>query len=268
MLPILRIVSVGGVFLAIAILVLALIPPGGTHLVSVQHEVGARGPLMDPTRHPEWRQFLIQAAFLRADELERLRRLPDIVISRPALEAYGGEELDRALNEALDKAAPIDPAAPKFASLPFVEEAEPEDVTGSIGENPDTTMPIDIGVASSTELPVTAADELPPSVRLPALQIPETEYVPLPTVRPPAGGETMNKPAAPRRVVQRPRRAVVAPAPVATSAQVPPPFNILAALFESLANANKAASPAPQARQTAVPPPVKRQALATRSVNQ
>lgn len=265
MLPIFRIISVGGVILAIAILILALIPPGGSHLVLAQHEVVARGALVDPGRHPEWRQFLIQAAFLRADELERLRRLPDIVISRPALEAYGGEVLDRALIEALNKAAPIDPTAPKFASLPVAEEAEPEDVTGSIGDDPGASMPIDIGAASSTELPVTATDELPPAVRLPALQIPETENLPLPPARPPAAGETMNRPQAPRRVVQQRTRRAVATAPAAAPVQVPPPFNILAAIFESLSAPRP---PAPPASQTAAPPPVSRQALATRAVTQ
>jgi hypothetical protein len=77
MLPILRIIPVGGVIFAIIILVLALSPPGGLHPDSSPAALSARGALMQLTEHPEWRQFLIRAAIQRADELNRLRDLPD-----------------------------------------------------------------------------------------------------------------------------------------------------------------------------------------------
>jgi hypothetical protein len=77
MLPILRILPVGGVLLAILILLLALTPPGGARRALPDVVLEARGPLIDRDAHPEWRQFLILAALQRADEIKRLRDLPD-----------------------------------------------------------------------------------------------------------------------------------------------------------------------------------------------
>src|SRR5437763_10788636 len=82
MLPILRILPVGGVLLAILILVLALSPPDGSRSPLTAAIVPARGALVDRDRHPEVRQFLIHAALKRADELSRLRDLPD-TLARP-----------------------------------------------------------------------------------------------------------------------------------------------------------------------------------------
>ena len=77
MLPILRILPVGSVLLAILILVLALSPPDGSRSLMAATIAPARGALVDRDRHPEVRQFLILAALKRADELNRLRELPD-----------------------------------------------------------------------------------------------------------------------------------------------------------------------------------------------
>ncbi|HET6247364.1 MAG TPA: hypothetical protein VFE47_06635 [Tepidisphaeraceae bacterium] len=107
MLPIFRLTSVGGVLLAILILVLALNPPDGPRLPLLPAEM--RGALLRRNEHPEWRQLLILAALQRADEIRRLRDLPD---------------------------------------TPTIE----------------TTLPVDIGERSSTELPVTKGEELPPPV--------------------------------------------------------------------------------------------------------
>lgn len=143
MLPILRIIPVGGVFLAIMILVLALGAPGGSRSGKGPAMLSARGPLLQIDQHPEWRQFLIQAALQRADELAHLRELADEPLRDNAQ----------------------DPAV-KFAVLPVERsDAEPEDVTGSINVAPTATIPIEIGETSSIELPVIAPEERLPVVK-------------------------------------------------------------------------------------------------------
>jgi hypothetical protein len=102
----------------------------------------ARGALIERYQHPEWRQFLMRAAMQRADELSRLRDLPDT----PTRKAD----------------------APKLETLAGLPDgrgaAEPNDETGAIGESTRTTLPVDIGEASSTELPVSRQEERPPAV--------------------------------------------------------------------------------------------------------
>jgi hypothetical protein len=77
MLPILRILPVGGVLLAILILVLALSPPDGSRAPLSSAMATGRGVLADRDRQSEARQYLIHAALKRADETNRLRDLPD-----------------------------------------------------------------------------------------------------------------------------------------------------------------------------------------------
>jgi hypothetical protein len=143
MLPILRIIPVGGVFLAITILVLALGAPGSSRPPLSPAALPARGALLQRFEHPEWRQFLILAATRRADELNRLRDLPDT----PATPKAGG----------------------KIAGLPVEHnDADPDDETGTIADMPSFTIPIEIGETSSTELPMTPPEEKSPAIRMPA----------------------------------------------------------------------------------------------------
>jgi hypothetical protein len=141
MLPILRILPVGGVLLAIILLVLALSPPDGSPSQWKGNPILARGALIDQAAHPEWRQFLILAAIRRAEELRRLLELPG--------------RAGRA------------PDAPKVAGLPAARsDSDPDDdQTGSLVQAPPATIPIEIGERSSFELPVAAPEERPPVVR-------------------------------------------------------------------------------------------------------
>src|SRR5689334_11638782 len=141
MLPILRILPVGGVLLAIFILVLALRPPAGSRAPLNSAMAPARGALVDRNRHPEVRQFLILAALKRADELNRLRELPDTPTRiEPARTETAPEEA-------------------KVATLPADQnEAEPDESTTAT-ETPSVSIPVEIGEPSSTELPVTKQEK-------------------------------------------------------------------------------------------------------------
>jgi hypothetical protein len=140
MLPILRILPVGGLLLAILILVLALSPPDGSRVPLASAIVPSRGALLDRERQAEARQFLIHAALKRADELNRLRELPDT----PA----------RSDNE-----------RSTVASLPGDRsEADPEE-PASINEAPVVSIPVEISEPSSAELPVAAREESAPATK-------------------------------------------------------------------------------------------------------
>jgi hypothetical protein len=132
------------------ILVLALGAPDGTRsgkgLASGAAMLSARGPLQQLEEHPEWRQFIIQAALRRADELAHLRDLPD---------------------EPVKEAAPA-PIEEKVAVLPVERgDTEPEDVTGSVNAAPAAILPLEIGETSSMELPNITHEETPPVVKQP-----------------------------------------------------------------------------------------------------
>lgn len=244
MLPILRIISVGGVFLAIVILGLALMPPGRPHAQFAMDDSAARGALIDRRAHPEWRQFLIHSALKRADEIGRLRDLP--------------EDAPAAASEPHNKVAGL-PAART--------ETVPEDVTGTVNVAPAATIPIDIGATSSFELPVTPIDEKPPISRTPSVSLVPadnaSEAVAVVTVEPSLSKlPALSPPEQAKPVVVIRKRhvrkpAARSPAP-ATPGEVamPPPFNIFQAFFVSL-NANQNAAGA-QATKPGTKPATRR----------
>lgn len=227
MLPILRMISVGGVSLAIVILLLALSPPEDFRLHLARVAAPARGPLLELDHHPEWRHFLIQAALLRADELQRLRDLPDSPVKTapiPSEPTIPETVLEPAIIESggtLPEPAAAEPTAGPVAGLP-AESSDPDNITGSIGGTADdTSIPIDIGAASSAELPVLPAEETPPVIRTPQREKPRESRSPR---------------------MQRPRQARPAAPP-----EAPPQFNLLQALLELFKPRGDAATGAPGA---------------------
>ena len=193
MLPILRILPVGGVILAIVILFMALSPRHAPQPRLGAPAAGVRGPLADRVDHPEWRQFMMLAALRRAEELARLRDLPDAPVkvepppeAAPPPAAEGGSIAARSRAppapaiEAVAQPEAAPPAEaerapePKIAALPTTEEETKPDAALAAAPVPDeaATMLVEIGEASSTELPVqpreavaavNAAPPLPPS---------------------------------------------------------------------------------------------------------
>ena len=240
MLPILRMISVGGVFLAIAILGLALMPPGRPHMQFAIDDAAARGALIDQRAHPEWRQFLIHSALKRAGEIERLRDLPTVLPT----------ELPKGLS-----AATAEPNS-QVAGLPAARhETMPDDVTGSVNVAPAATIPIDIGETSSFELPVAPIEEKPPVARAPSVSAVPTdsasEALAAVTTEPPLSrlpAMSLPEQAKPvvvirKRNVRKPVARSTAPAAATPSeVAVPPPFNLLQAFFASFSANQNAAS--------------------------
>jgi hypothetical protein len=221
MLPILRVIPVGGVLLAIAILILALNPPSDPR----GHLTGAGGALIAREQHPEWPQFLLLAAARRAVELSRLRELPDTTVRS------------------------VPPAAPPQAERPPAvaavpagrNDADPEDVTGTIVQSPGAAMPVEIGETSSAELPVIPHEERPPVIMMPERAKPpgESNAAPEQAKPQPANAITTPQPVKPRRA----RRAKPAPAKQQASAQV----NFFEALF------GNSSQPSANAKRTITP---------------
>ena len=133
--------SVGVVLLAVAILAMALRPQQTAHARWPTTLGPARGALIAQADHPEWRQFLNLAALQRADEIQKLRALPDTPVRN-----------DAALS------------ATKFVDLPADLDSEPQDATGTIPTPAGSTLPVEIGEPSSTELPVAKHEETPPAI--------------------------------------------------------------------------------------------------------
>jgi len=227
MLPILRVIPVGGVLLAITILILALNPPGDPRARWPGSLAPASGELISRELHPEWPQFLWRAALRRAEELNRLRELPDTPVTSVPPEAPPKVE-----------------KAPDIAAVPRIRtDAEPEDVTGTIVQSPGAKLPLDIGETSSTELPVIPHEEQPPAILTPERANPahESSAAPEPS-KPPQESNIGPAPTKrPLKIVHHARRTKAAPKKQA-SAQ----FNLFDALFgntnQSAANANRSST--------------------------
>jgi hypothetical protein len=164
-LPLFRTISVGGVLVMLALLA-GFAAPGPSTMA--RPAAPARGPLIASDQHPEWKQFLVQAAYRRADELQRLRELP----SAPTV-------MPQPPNETPAPALPVQVADLPPPQATVVSE---EDATGSIDNTITGEMTIDIGEASATELPV------------------EKLELPLPVQRP----ESLRRNQSQRKVIRRP----------------------------------------------------------------
>ena len=225
MLPILRILPVGGVLLAILILVLALNPPDGPRSPLNSAMAPARGALVDVGHHPEMRQFLIMAALKRADELNRLRELPDTPTRTAPAEPAAAEP------------AATEPVAeePKVAGLPADRtDSDPEPDEPAATETPNVSIPVEIGEVSAPELP-TAPKETGSTGEKPE-QAKETAKEQAKEHAKPQQRDTR------RRVAHRPRRARAASAPQR-------PFNLFEALFGGQQYRNPQAPGTQQAAQ-------------------
>jgi hypothetical protein len=149
MLPILRILPVGGVLLAILIFLLALTPPGGVRHALPDTALEARGPLIDRDSHPEWRQFLMQAALQRADELKRLRDLPDT----PSMQMQRAPEAPAHTEIVIPIPAPVTRTE---APVPRTEEIPPQQPPANV-------------TAASAPVPSEPAPEPAPTEAAPAI---------------------------------------------------------------------------------------------------
>lgn len=145
----------------------------------------ATGPLLALEAHPEWKLFLMQAALRRANELDRLRELPDT----PALPS---------------------PSTDTIATLPAApSDVAPEDATGSIVTAPETVLPMEIGETSSTELPV-GTPQITPPLQTPQTLKPVNESVVKP-VRKQRRARAKPKPAKPEQAASNPFSALFGP---------------------------------------------------------
>jgi hypothetical protein len=166
MLPLLRVTLLGCVLIATLGLAAGFKIAAAPEPNFARLDRPARGALIDPDQHPEWKQFVVRAAYRRAEELDRLRTLHD----RPVAAVPAPQPSDP-----LPAPAPADMT--QTAGLPATgAEAAPEpdgDVTGSITERAiNDVIPIDIGETSSTELPVgqppaTLVPEQPKRLQMP-----------------------------------------------------------------------------------------------------
>jgi len=155
-LPLFRTILAGGVLVMLALLAGFGAPRPAT---SARAVAPARGPLIDAAEHPEWKQFLIKAAYQRSDEIERLKDLPNAptIVPAPTVQEPDAVPTEPPPQPAAELAAPA-PGPQQVAALSQgLDDNLPADPSGSIEASP-TDLPIDIGEASATELPITIQD--------------------------------------------------------------------------------------------------------------
>ena len=141
MLPIRWILPVGGVILAIAFLALAFAALGGSRS-QMSNAAPVRSAFIEWGERPEWRQFIILSAIQRrADELNRLRELPE--------------------TPARTDGAPV---APKVAGLASNRN---DSETGVTIQTSVATVPVNIGESSWIEFPIAPPEEKPPPIKTP-----------------------------------------------------------------------------------------------------
>jgi len=203
MLPILRIIPVGGVCIAVLIVVLALSPPREPRQGVAPEVAWMRGPLLDRHDHPEWPQWLVQAAYRRAGEVLKLRDLPDaptraapmpLPPERPAAVAAKAPVALPAAPPTETAAAP-DHVAPPAAPAAKIDAAvappappapEPVTQTAALAPDVDHVKPPVAAAPIATPVPTadTAKTDTAPAAPAAAAPSDATVSVPLPTPAP------------------------------------------------------------------------------------
>ena len=251
MLPLFRLIPVGGVLLAIAILLLALDPPRGTSPSARATLMPAHGALIDRAAHPEWRQFLIQAALRRAGEVERLRDLHDTVMihtEAPAPEPPAVVVTLAPVTPEAEAAAPV--TAPPKTTEPAPIAAEPEAAT-PVATEADADAPAPMAAEPTAVAP--APSEPAPQVAEPKPVAVEPKLAePAPVAAEPTLAEPMPVAVAPQVIAPTPE----APKIVEAAPVKPETLEAAPATPESDAPAQVAAKPEPAPSPAPSPAPV------------